>query len=779
MAVQRSRNYAARFIGGLDTETPSISLPPGRLADALNYEVGLNGGYRDIDGYRRIGGAVGDGNAPVQSLFVLNDRIHAVKGGLIHRLKSDETSWEKAWPTDASKTWIGFYEEGTRDEGIPLNEELTGASSSATFEVVYTRKFSGNFGTEGGGSDMNDAKGYFVAKGLEGTITEDEDVNLGAGKAFKLDGGLEEISLPASAKISWDRGTFGGEDYVFLASGAGHAMRWDGEWMVPAILDSENPSAIRPVHVLVNESRLFLSHGSSFFYSALGAPLNFSTTDGAAEVNVGSEVTAMLVEPGHDGSGSASIFSKDVIHVLRQDLNGNKALFNYRREIGAIPLSAQTLSESVFADEWGIRMLRTSEEFGNFAHSTLSRRIQSRWEEAISGRSVAGSMISRLKSQYRIFFDDGTGFYATIVGRNLLGVMPVRYADRPSCFLSREFEEVGERMFFGTSDGRVMEMDRGRSFDGQRITSWFVTHLDYMRSMGLNKSAKDMSFEAHASGTFMASVMLMMDFLKYDGLLPRIRDIAFDGDGVIRELVGEDRFEPSEGNQMPAGAAGMTLPINVSFVEGEGENASIAIGKSSASSHPVTWGGYRIRHTLDNVVSDRAFLTDQSINPRTIGPRVAAGRDRRATPPPPLPGDRPRTPADDALDDPISDHPPGPTIPTPEGATAPDRPDPPIAQSIGKNAVDVTFVPPNRPGTSDLAKFSIRYSGEGGIEFFTERDYDSSNPRPVVRIDGLVPSTRYSFVSVAINREGLSSLKSLPSHATTDRESVTGYAASD
>lgn len=42
--------------GGLDTETPALSVDPGRCFDAQNYECSINGGYRRIDGYERFDG---------------------------------------------------------------------------------------------------------------------------------------------------------------------------------------------------------------------------------------------------------------------------------------------------------------------------------------------------------------------------------------------------------------------------------------------------------------------------------------------------------------------------------------------------------------------------------------------------------------------------------------------------------------------------------------------------------------------------------------------------
>jgi len=45
-----------KLIGGLDQESPAITVPPGSLASCLNYEPGTDGGYRRIDGYERFSG---------------------------------------------------------------------------------------------------------------------------------------------------------------------------------------------------------------------------------------------------------------------------------------------------------------------------------------------------------------------------------------------------------------------------------------------------------------------------------------------------------------------------------------------------------------------------------------------------------------------------------------------------------------------------------------------------------------------------------------------------
>lgn len=50
------RQSLMRFEGGLDTETPLWDVKPGALRQALNYEISVNGGYADIQGYERFDG---------------------------------------------------------------------------------------------------------------------------------------------------------------------------------------------------------------------------------------------------------------------------------------------------------------------------------------------------------------------------------------------------------------------------------------------------------------------------------------------------------------------------------------------------------------------------------------------------------------------------------------------------------------------------------------------------------------------------------------------------
>lgn len=64
------RDAFTRFMGGVDLETPAWTVPPGMLRDALNYEIAVEGGYRDIRGYERFDGRVSPSDASFTILDV-------------------------------------------------------------------------------------------------------------------------------------------------------------------------------------------------------------------------------------------------------------------------------------------------------------------------------------------------------------------------------------------------------------------------------------------------------------------------------------------------------------------------------------------------------------------------------------------------------------------------------------------------------------------------------------------------------------------------------------
>jgi hypothetical protein len=113
--------------------------------------------------------------------------------------------------------------------------------------------------------------------------------------------------------------------------------------------------------------------------------------------------------------------------------------------------------------------MSTSLNFGNFVPASLTMNlrpfIQAHRELAI------GSSVNRDKGQYRIFFSDGTALYLTIMNGQVLGSMPIQFADTINCCVDSESTSGGTVQFFGSTNGFVYQMDMGTSFDGDDIAA--------------------------------------------------------------------------------------------------------------------------------------------------------------------------------------------------------------------------------------------------------------------------------------------------------------------
>lgn len=119
--------------GGLDQVSPPLSIEPGRVLGALNYECRPRGGYRRIDGYERFDG---------------QPRPHL------------------------ASYWILDFDTGGSSPPVITNQTVTGATSGATgIAIVDAVVESGDAGTYAG---------YLVLSEVSGTFEDGENLQVSA-----------------------------------------------------------------------------------------------------------------------------------------------------------------------------------------------------------------------------------------------------------------------------------------------------------------------------------------------------------------------------------------------------------------------------------------------------------------------------------------------------------------------------------------------------------------------------------------------------------------------
>lgn len=541
--------------GGLDQVTPTLSLPPGVVKRAANFEASITGGYTRIAGYERFDGhpnpsdaqynvltgafitvptvgqtvngassgvtakviqvndgsvvvtratgyfiqgelltdgssnvmeiaevtTASDGLTDAQYLLLAADDYRADIGEVpgdgpvrgVAYFNGDVYAWRnnltntamgmwKSTPSGWSAVNLGyelFFTAGTA--AISEGQTVTGATSGATAVVKHIVVQDGDWTTL-------DAAGFLSFQAVTGTFVTGESIQVGGATKATANGGSKAVTLLPNGRVDTVISNFGGYTEVpslYGCDGVNPAFELyeDGRYVqIYTGMSQDNPS-----HVNAHKNHLFLAYKSSVQHSAPGNPHNWNPVDGAGEISLNASVTEWLVQPGDQSSGAMAIYTRNDTYMLYGTGQANWNLTPYNVGTGAIAYTGQNMSSSFVLDDRGVINLATTLNYGNFDTSALTLNIRP-FIQARRNLAVA-SCVNREKSQYRVFFSDGTAIYLTMANNSMLGAMPMQFPIRVTCIVEGEKPDGSETSFFGADNGFVYRLDAGSSFDGDNI----------------------------------------------------------------------------------------------------------------------------------------------------------------------------------------------------------------------------------------------------------------------------------------------------------------------
>jgi hypothetical protein len=261
-------------------------------------------------------------------------------------------------------------------------------------------------------------------------------------------------------------GTVGGEK-VYWCDGVNPAYEFDG---VTAAAIASGATVDAPTHIEAHKARLWLGFDTGEVrYSPVGNPSGSwadSWTQGV--IGIGQPVTALVSLPGD----ALAMFAQERTHILYGSSSADFNLTQHSKNIGSRAYTVQRVTDAIFMDEQGVTTLSATQNYGDFATNSISADIAL----AINQQDHIASVVVKGKSQYRIYFADGAFYSATFNGAQLAGWMRGKYNFDLACVWRGEIDGI-ERLFAGSSDGTVYELDKGTSFDGDSYLS--VLHLPY------------------------------------------------------------------------------------------------------------------------------------------------------------------------------------------------------------------------------------------------------------------------------------------------------------
>lgn len=396
------------------------------------------------------------GTYPIRGLGILKGTLYSFVdniGGTAGEIYKATTS---GWAAVALLSEISFNTgSGLIVDGDTITQAISGATALVKRVVLETSAWGANAG------------GRLILTNITGTFDATSDLQIAAATQATATSLVTAITILPGGRYEIVETNFGGDvdtTRLYGADGVNRGFEFDGEVYVPIETGLVDDT---PLHVAEHKLQLFFSFRSSSFNSVPGLPYEWSAVSGASEIAIGDNITGYK-----DLAGEAlGIFGRNHTKQLVGNNIDDFQLDNISNEIGALSYSVQQMETTFAFDDRGIVRTVASDAYGNFQQAVLSRKIQ----KLINNMQAVfvASTIYRLDDQYRLYGSDGSGICMTRVGKHYDFTF-FSYPDVVSCVTYGEDASGNSVVFFGTSDGMVMQADKGSSFDGADIEA-FIT----------------------------------------------------------------------------------------------------------------------------------------------------------------------------------------------------------------------------------------------------------------------------------------------------------------
>jgi hypothetical protein len=427
------------------------------------------------DEYRNSIQAV-PGTGVIRGVIYFGGKVYAFRDNAGGTALACYESSSSGWALVAFQNTISFT-LGTSEYAD--GETLTQGGASAPILRVCLESGSWGAGTAAGRLIIGTVTGGPFAAGAAA-----------GGGAATLSGAHAAITMAPGGTMEFDIGTVGAARRVFGIDGVNKAFEFDGDTIVPIV--TGNASDV-PTHVLVHQQHLLLSFGSSLQNSGIGTAFNWTSTAGAGEYLADNTITALKRMQGNETTGTAAVFSETGFQILYGSSASDFQLQTFEDSTGAKARTVQLLGQLYALDDRGVMALSASQNFGNFDAASITMQIRPFVQTRRN--SATGSLVNREKSQYRIFFSDGSGLYLTIANGKFLGAMPVLFVDPVRCCCTGDSPNGTEVAYFGGDSGMVYRLDAGTSFDGDPIDFHFKLVESHQKSPRQNKRYRKVTAE--------------------------------------------------------------------------------------------------------------------------------------------------------------------------------------------------------------------------------------------------------------------------------------------
>ncbi|MBQ1761687.1 MAG: hypothetical protein IIZ92_02135 [Aquincola sp.] len=392
---------------------------------------------------------------------------------------------------------------------------LTQGGVSATVRAVCVQSGTFSAGTAAGRLIISaPTGGNFAAGAATGT------------GACTLSGAQVQITALPGGRVQTDKGNFGLGQKLYGCDGVNLGFEFDGTTYVP-IVTGNSPDV--PKHVCVHKDHLWFAFGDNLQHSSIASNSNFypqynwQAVNGSAAYRVNGTITSLARQSGDQSTGVMLISTDTTTEAMYGSSAANFQKVPFEESAGARPYGTQRIGgQTVIWSDIGAFGVSATQNFGNFTPASMTLNLRP-WVQPRRSL-VSASLIHRTKSQYRVFFSDGSALFITLVNGKMTGAMPQQFPHPVVCACQGETTDSGESAFFGSTNGFVYEMNAGTSHDGDPIQSYLTLAWANQGNSQAEKRYRGASFEVQGDSPSTFSVSYDLGYAEPDrpqGVVPQ------------------------------------------------------------------------------------------------------------------------------------------------------------------------------------------------------------------------------------------------------------------
>jgi hypothetical protein len=560
--------------GGLVLNRSTFMMQPGEALQLENFEPDIQGGYRRISGHTKFINHIipqtSSSSEKVLMVSIFDNKVLAARGEKIFSSASTELSLGVLSTTAMTgsgtltvDTTSGFSSSGT----LQINSEIF------TYTGVTSKTFTG------------------VTRATSSTTAATHSINEVVSESWtERDSGRSN-----AGKYNFERFNFDGNDKIIFVDGAN----------APVVFNT-SLSATDVSESAVSGSKFVAAYREHMFYAGKSStpqeivfskPFDeddFTASDGAGSIKVDDTIVGLKVF-----RDNLFIFCENRIFNLTGSSLSDFAIKPVTRNIGCINGDSiqEFAGDLIFLGPDGLRTVAATARIGDVELGTITRNVQSLFDENIRDASLFDSVVIPDKTQYRIFFTkDGQ------VDRLTKGVICVMKGQsfefseikgvKPSC--TDTFIEAGNVLVLhGDFSGYIHRQEKGNTFDGTTIFGKYRGPDLGFGDAGIRKHMHRVIVNFKPESAIAADLIVRYDNESPDSARPAVYPLAST---ALAAQYGTATYAVS-GAATNSVYGGSSQPLVRQSVEGSGFTVALRVNDNGVTA-PYSLKGFQLEYQV-------------------------------------------------------------------------------------------------------------------------------------------------------------------------------------